>query len=99
MFGIVLLAGKADADRAMPVLLPITTFRSAPLSSAAMAAGCFRVMRRMETPGLEEASMPVGETAQRCFQRGGIQIGGILQHDPGGEAADKDGGGMLVRRP
>ena len=52
----------------MPVLLPITTFRSAPLSSAAMAAGCFRVMRRMETPGLDDASMPVAKPPSAAFR-------------------------------
>ena len=50
----------------------------------------------METPGLDEASMPPAKLPSVALQGGGIQIGGVLQHDPGGEAAHEHGGGTIV---
>ncbi len=39
----------------------ITTFKSAPSPRATICAGCLSAMRRIETPGLEDASSPAAK--------------------------------------
>ena len=63
---------------------------------------CFRVMRKIETPGLDEASMPgVRKRKARFFSASrNSKPARILQHDPGGQAANrKRPNRALCRRP